>query len=66
MCKFIVAIILSFTGSVFAQDNLIGKNEITVYENGSFKRQTVINPLPYERGLQNRETRKSIDANLSI
>ncbi len=47
MWKFILIFLFS-SSSIFSQDILIGKKDITVFEDGFFKKQTILNPLRYE------------------
>lgn len=44
--KKLILFLLLLSVSVYSQDNLIGKKEITINENGSLKKKTVLNPLP--------------------
>ncbi|MBK8553184.1 MAG: T9SS type A sorting domain-containing protein [Ignavibacteria bacterium] len=56
----ITLFILLFTGYAFSQNDFIGKSDITITENGSLKKQTVLNPLPNKEG-----NRTIIDQNAS-
>ncbi|MEO8211437.1 MAG: T9SS type A sorting domain-containing protein [bacterium] len=44
--KRLILFLLLVSVSVYSQDNYTGKKEITVYENGSLKKKTILNPLP--------------------
>ncbi|MDQ3021758.1 MAG: T9SS type A sorting domain-containing protein [Bacteroidota bacterium] len=44
--KKLILILLLVSASVYSQDNLVGKKEVTGYENGSLQKKTILNPLP--------------------
>ncbi len=53
--KKIILIVLIVTSNAFSQNDFIGKSEITEYQNGNYKQQTILNPLPNSGGKSVRE-----------